>query len=842
MALPAIFVFVASLIVSLASSSNARHKAQRARRKAEAALQNAQAQGQLVNAKSSEFRYPLAYGRCRLGGNRIYRATSGSGDRYYHQILNIGMGPMEGIVRQDGTIYTTTGSQLPTGNPPLIYLDGELWTDTNMVGKCYFEWFNGADDQNICSTLSVAVPQWNLAQRHKAYLYMRLDYDRDKFLGVPDVTVVVAGLQCYDPTADAVAYTENFALHAYDMLTRPKVLGGLGLDNWMAAPPTTPRVDVDSVEACRSYCAAKGWTGGMPVNVDRDFVENVAAVLDNFRGDIITSANTFKMVLADLNYESTVMDLEESDIVRREAATQLKIRPAASTFRLPNALTARHYAGELNYISHDYFYADTAAIAADDGDVRKADIDMMGLNDLNTLQAMCSYQLERQRWGNLVSFEGRQKLMQLEPHDVITLTHALPGYAAQKLRVQSVGLSSAGTIAVTAIEEADNLYDDTYNPATLVRYVPPVVNLSDPPPSVYNVTISEATEVTRLRTFTKLLVDFDPPAEYPWFDYAKVWLKKGTGAWKYITKAESDWEYALVQEGETYYVTLQSVNVAGVAEPFEAAYTAALAVQGLLTTSPANVTGFIAAATGDSVVLRANDPNPNDNNGWEVRLGDAWDGGLFVTRLNAPSKTFSGVRPGTHTFWMAQVSNAEVYSPNPVSATAVIYIPSGLTSDFSQTWDYTSGTFNNAAQDTYNSQNVLKCSHTGGVLAGDWTGPTYDRGGLAVVRVWVEFDSVFLATTSTWGGVLPSPNTWADAGVDTKTWAQIFQPTSAAQFKATLRYSENGSDWSELTGFELHFFEVYARYFQVKIEIVDPTADANLYIYPITMKSYTGPV
>lgn len=837
-ALP-VFTFLVSLMYSYFSANQARIQARRLQRE----LDKLTNRGHLVNTKSTDFRYPLIYGPCRVGGNRVYEATSGDGDRYYHQILAVGMGPCEGIVRQDDSIYTTTGAQLPTSNPPLIYLDGKLWTETNMADNCYFQWFNGSDTQNVCSALSGAVSQWNLAMRHKAYLYCRFDFDRDKFLGVPDVTAVVAGLKCYDPTAATTAYTTNFALHVYDMLTRPKVLGGLGLDNWMAAPPADPRINIASVESSRSYCETKGWKGGLVLNTDQDFVENLGLILECFRGDVITSGNQFKVVFRDINYETVAMDLTEQDIVRQEAGTAMKIKPRSTTFRLPNALDAVHFSDDLNYQKHTYFYPDVDAIADDGGDVRKMTVNLLGLNDLNTLQAMCSYKLERARWGNIIPFEGRQKLAQLEPHDLVRLTHSLPGYESQYLRISSIGLASSHTVAVSAEEEGAALYDDSYNDAALVRYVPPMLDLSDPPPSVINVVIDEETEVTRMRTFTKLKVDFDPPADYPWFDYAKVWLRKGAaGDWKYITKAESDWEHALVQEGETYYVRLQSVNIQGVAEDFDGAYTVSLNVQGLLAGVPANVTGFIAAATGDSVALRADNPGSSDIVGWEVRLGDAWNGGIFLTLLGDPSYGIPGVRPGEHTFWMAAKNNAGNYSATPVSATAKIYRPSGLTSDFSQAYDYTTGTFNNTEQDTYNSQNILKCSHTGNVLTGDWTSPTYDRGSLATVRVWIEFATVFFATSGTWNGVIPDGTTWDDIGISTKTWNEIFEPSQAAQLKATLRYSENGSDWSELTGFELLFFEVYARYFQVKLSITDPTLDSNLYIYPVTLKSYTGPV
>lgn len=860
MAFPAFqaFLFIASLLYSHFSANQARREAKQRQRQ----LDKLNNRGHLVNSKSTDFVYPLIYGPCRVGGNKVYEATSGSGDQYYHMILNLGMGPLHGIYREDGSIYEATGSQIPAENPPLIYLDGVLWTETNMAANCYFEWFDGASDQSICATLAAAVPQWNLLQRHKAYLYCRFLYDRDKFLSVPEVTIKAAGLECVDPSTGATDYTTNFALHAYDMLTRPRVLGGLGIgtlgseeselftadgtllktagDVVITITGNGIRITAATVESCRSYCEAMGWTGGLVINQNQNFADNIGLILDCFRGDIIASGDSYKMIYKDLNYESVAMTLTDTDIVRRDGKAAIRIKPRSTAFRLPNAIEAVHFSEDLNYQKHTYLYADSAAVAAD-GDMRKTTINLLGLNDLPSLQSMLHYKLERARWGNVLTLEGRHSLAMLEPNDVIQLTHSLPNYTDQYLRVNSIGLSDSGTAAISAEEESLALYDDVYNPSELVRHVPPVIDLLDPPPSVINVVISEETDSTRLRTFTRLLVDFDPPEDYPYFDYAKIWLRKtDSGEWKYITKAETDWEYPLVQEGERYYVKLQSVNVAGVKEDFDSAYTVDLQVTGRLNNVPDDVTGMTAIATGDSVSIRANNPGYDDVAGWEVRLGAAWQGGIFLTLLNDPSYGIVGVRPGTHTFWMAIKSNAGVYSANPASASCRVMIPGWLTSAHTWSWDFTTGTHDNTEHDTYGGADVLKCSHTDGVLVGTWTSPSYDMGSLKSVRVWGDFLTTFIATTSTWEGVAPDPTTWADIYADAKTWAQIFQPTAAAQLKASLEFSENGSDWLSFAGMELLFAEVYARYLRKVIEITDPTADANLYLYELNMNAYTG--
>lgn len=834
--------FIFSLVFSHYSNQQSRRAARRQKKR----LEELENRGHLINTKSTDFVYPLIYGPGRVGGNRVYEATSGESQEvyglYYHQILNIGMGPLNGIYREDDTIWTTTGTQLPTSNPPLIYLDGVLWTETNMVDNCYFEWFNGSSDQTLCTKLAGYVPQWNLLQRHKAYLYCRFTYDKDKFLGVPDVTVKVAGLKCYDPTAETISYTTNFALHVYDMLTRPKELGGLNLDNWMAAPPSSPRIDVSSVEDCRSYCETKGWKGGLVINENQDFVDNIDLILDCFRGDIITSyGNKFKMQYRDLNYESIAMDLEESDIVRRNNCAAIRIRPRATTFRRPNAIDANHFSSELNYQKHNYLYTDSDAISSDN-DIRKLSINLLGLNDLDTLQKMLNYVLERARWGNAVDIEARHHTAQLEPGNLITLTHSDPNYSSQKLRVNSVSLGSNETVALSCEEEADALYDDSYNPAEIVRYVPEVVDLSSPPPGVINITIGEETFSVRGRTFTKLMVDFDPPANYPWFHHANIWLRKGiSGDWKYITKAESDWEYALVDEGYSYYVKLQSVNILDIAEDFDSANTVSKEISGLLSVYPSDVSGFTAAAAGDKVSFHANNPGYTDIVGWEIRFGNSWDNAIFMTLLLDPSYIIAPVRPGTHTFWSAIKSNAGIYSETPKSVTVKIFISPGFSLAHNWSWDFTTGSHDNTEHDTYDSQDILKCSHTGGVLTGTWTSPTYDMTSIKKVRIWGDFTTEFIDSANTWTGISASTKTWTQIEATTKKWIDLIEFSSAAAIESTLYASENGSDWDEYDFFQILCAEVEARYLKIDVIITDPSDETNLYLYELDMYAYTGP-
>ena len=108
------FIFLASLLFTNASARRARREAE----KRQAQLKKLEKSGHLVNTRTTDFYYPLIYGTVRVGGNYVYDGPAGAGDRYACRILAVGMGPMEGIVREDGSIYTTTGTQIPSAQRP----------------------------------------------------------------------------------------------------------------------------------------------------------------------------------------------------------------------------------------------------------------------------------------------------------------------------------------------------------------------------------------------------------------------------------------------------------------------------------------------------------------------------------------------------------------------------------------------------------------------------------------------------------------------------------------------------------------------------------------------------
>ena len=807
--------------------------------------------GTLVNTTTTEAHLKLLYGVSRVGINSVDKGVTGSDNKYLHIVGTLGEGVINGIVREDGTVFTSTGTEFPSSNPPLLYLDGDLWTDEK-ASVVYAEFFDGDADQNVCATLNAAVPEWTDPLRYTAYVYVRLEYDSDKWVSVPDITLVVSGLKLFDPNTETIAYSNNPVLVAYDMLTRPSSRGGLGLDNFQTSPPASPRIQLASIETARSYCESKGWTFNAPIKDNQYFIDNLQLVLDCFRGDVIYSEGVFKLRFRDLNYESTAMVLDEDDVIMNDdGTTTLELSTSADAFDLPNTITAKFYSADLNYIEDSYSLTDDAALASD-GDIRNQDIQLWGLTDREKVQAMVNYFLERLRWGHVASMGTRDRCMSLEALDPITLTHSLPGYSAQPMRVIGTGFDAVNhQMVLRLLEEDVDLYDDTYAPYEQTRYLTNQLSPTDTPPSVTGLALSEQIYYYRGRSYTRLLVSWNNPetTDYPWWDYAEIYIKIDDGEWRYMTKSRGDYMVDPVEEGAKYYVRVRSVNIFGVKEPIGSAQSVSQTIIGK-TAAPPDLAGLTAVATGDAVSLYASPLEDPDIEGYEVRLGDTWDGALFISFNKAPTLRLMGIRPGTHTFWCAAKGNNGVYADSPSSAAVTVYIPPGYSSADTWSWDYDGiGTHDNTEHITYDAQDALKCSHvvdsadssSESELVGSWTSPVYDLGSAQKVRIWGDFSTAFVSSATTFGGVTSTTLSFGDVGTETRSFQEIFEPAEAANLAALLQYSTDGSTYYDVDFFELICAEVEARYIKVVITITDPTLDSNLYVFTLDMNAYTGP-
>jgi len=358
--------------------------------------------GHLKTRRSSNASLPLIYGTCRVGVNQVYVGISGTDNEYMHIIGTVGEGPVEGIHQENSVDQ--------------VFIDDKIYTDYG--SNVSYEFFAGTATQNVCSTLNTAISEWTDPLRYTAYIYVKIKYDQDKFNSIPSITVILEGLKLWDPTDDVAQNSDNPALCVYDMLTRPSVRGGFGLDTWHGPEPASPRIDKDSVDDSKDYCTTKGWTNNQPItDAKKAIMDNMNLILPNFRGALVYSENKFKVLYMDLNHEAVVMSFDDDDVISEGVESSLKINQP-NIFNRPNAVRAKFLSssaaadGSGTYKIADLVKTDSTAIAAD-GDYREKEVKLYGLNTVELAGKMLNYHLERLRWGNRVSFTAGAKAQAL---------------------------------------------------------------------------------------------------------------------------------------------------------------------------------------------------------------------------------------------------------------------------------------------------------------------------------------------------------------------------------------------------------------------------------------------
>jgi hypothetical protein len=109
-----------------------------------------------------------------------------------------------------------TGGTISGGGGDKIYLDGaRIQTFGNLA---YWEFFTGTPTQTVCATLQADHPEFDDAMRDIAYLYLRLEYNTEKFVSDPQVTIEGEWRKLYDPRDGQTVFSANNALVAYDFL------------------------------------------------------------------------------------------------------------------------------------------------------------------------------------------------------------------------------------------------------------------------------------------------------------------------------------------------------------------------------------------------------------------------------------------------------------------------------------------------------------------------------------------------------------------------------------------------------------------------------------------------
>jgi len=754
--------------------------------------------GLKLNTRSTSEPLKVVYGQLRVGGNDVYIHSAGDDLKDLWIVQTLSEGECDSITA--------------------AYLGDKLYSEYG--GNAEYWFYSGSATQTYDTNLHAVHTKWTDNMRNTCYIVWHLTYDQDYFQSLPQRTVILKGRKLYDFRDSSTSWSQNPVLIAYDWLTNTRY--GMG--------KSASQIDITSWTAAANYCDTKGWKLNLAVsNPQSSGWDILKTILLHARHTITQYDGKYYLYYADTTSESTVMDITDEHIVQGPDGKAMISVDQDSMWDRPDGLRVYYIKADNNEYVEDSFF-----VGEETGNIK--DLRLTGFTDRETAGQLATYWLERWQLDRTISLTARDDAVKLEPHDLVTLTSSAISVSDQLMRVVEADVRPDGFIDLRLQYESDTLYDDSYNINTEDVYETTLPDPSDPPPSVSNVSHEEETYYYRLRTFTRWKVSFDPPVDYAWFSHVEVWQSFDDSTYRHIFDTTNDFVIDPVEEDTTYYLKLRTVSIWGTKQPLSDAYKISKTIQGK-TDTPESLAALYAIVNANTVNLYADRVDDPDVELYEFRLGPSWTGGIFLGAYRAPNLSLYGVKPGSYTFYANTLANNGLYGETPRSASASLKDPpDGWTVQHTETNDYSSGTFDNTEQTTYNSEYYLKCSHSGGSLSGSYTSPVYDLGSSDRYMVYVLADIVVTGSGTAWEDNLTAGESWSSQMTPGTSWSDNFELETGPQVKIKLKYGDTNPPTNEVEKMEILSAIVTGRYFQIEIEITDPTGEMYALVEHYTLK------
>jgi len=587
--------------------------------------------GVRVNACSTQEAIRIVYGTQEVGGNDVFRETSGTDLSYLWIVQALGEGPCEGV------------NQIWLGDKPI-----------SDFGSYASYWFHdGAADQVVDSNLHAWNPLWTDPMHYTCYIVLKLYFDPDYFSGIPKRLVQLKGRKLYDFRDSSTAWSDNAVLALYDYVTSNRY--GLGI--------SAEKIDLPSWISAANYFDSKGWSFNMVVYKSEAALDIIKAILSHFRGALIWFNGKFYLRYADLNEESSRMTLEDKHIVQNDNGLAAISVLQPSKFNKPDAIRVKYY---------NEYVLDDIMIGDDSGTVRQ--VDLLGCTDREMAANLGYYSLERARLDRSIVGKFRDDAIQLDPHDLVTLNCSALSISSQLMRVQDANILPDGLIELTLMYEDLSLYDDDYDVATEGVYTCSLPDRNAEPPSVEDASMTEETYDYRGRTFTRLLISFALPSNYPWFDHVDVYISSDDATYDFLYPVNTDFAIENVEEGRDYFVRLKTVSIWKTKQADANDPKLHKLVQGYADV-PESLGSLEVVVNASTVNLYSSKVSDTDIELYEFRLGSSWAGAIFLAALRAPNYSLYGVKPGSHTFMANTLSNNDEYGDTPKFKSVILIDP-----------------------------------------------------------------------------------------------------------------------------------------------------------------------
>jgi hypothetical protein len=623
-------------------------------------LADQNARGVLLNKQSNNAHIPVVYGERLIGGTRVFLEVSGTDNQYLYGAIVLCEGKINNItqIKVNDDAVTFSGS----------IADGTQITsnDSRFGTTITIQPFFGGDSQSASSLLSTLT---NWGSNHKlsgiAYIAFRIEWDADKYTGIPNIQAKVQGklISTYDGSSSETAnqYSTNPAFILLNYLTDTRFGKAIPIAN----------IDIPSFYTASTVCATQitPYTGASQINlIDTNVVldtsnkimDNVKNLLRGMRGLLTYQQGKYRLVVETTG--SSVLTLNKDNVI---GGIQVQSEKKNSKF---NKIQATFINPEKNYQSDTIVYdTNHSTYLSEDGNIlQEGAIDLPTITSPYQAKEMAKLVLLRSRNSLAVSLTANYQAMNLAVGDIVSLTEDLTGFSAKSFRVAGLAINADYTVSLSLTEHQDSFY--TFETQSQVATVPdtsfPNPFTVQPPSSVtladtliqYNQTPLVALDIT---------IGASPDS---FVDFFQVEYKLSTDS-NFIIYARGDQlnhRVLNVIENKTYDVRVKAVNTLGVSSSY---VTAQRTIIGS-TEPPADCEDFACNIIGAEAHLSWTEVPDLDLSHYQVRYstlttGAEWNNSVsLIEKVSRPATSIS-VPARVGSYLIKAVDKLDNFSINP---------------------------------------------------------------------------------------------------------------------------------------------------------------------------------
>ena len=626
--------------------------------------------------------HQIIYGRSRVGGVRLYDASTGGTNQFLHRIIGFAGHEIESY----DEIYL---------NDEVVTLDGtgNVTSPARYNGFVRIRPFYGtttqtADPDLTYETSTLAEGRWTVNHRLLgiAYIYARFNYDPDVFPnGIPIISATIKGRKVYDPRTTGTAWSDNPALCIRDYLT-----AGFGLSQTSAqvddaSITTAANICEEVVDSEDRYtCNGSFVTGFTPSQVISDLLTSMGGLLWYSQGQ-------WRMKAA--KYVTPTITLDENDL---RSGVNLSTRHSRrNNF---NTVKGKFKGPESTWQEADYpTVTDPVFVTADNNLVNTLDFPLPYTTSSKRAQRIANIALRRNREQLTFSASFGLKALGVEVGDFVYINNTRFGWTNKPFEVSAwtFGLTETLDLQVqmtlreisSAVftDEPAQIFENNNTTLPSAFYTEPVgLNLS----SEVRI-ISESITDVILATVTA-----SQPGNV---ERVEVQFKKSTDSlWSIVGVGDLGiYEILVVDSNITYDVRARSYSYLGLKSDWT--FYDNFQPSGLLA-PPAIVDNFRANLNGGSINLEWNAVPDLDLSHYRIRHSIEESGASFanattaVEKVSRPATSITvPTRPGTYSIRAYdKIGNASLnYSQVVVPNTALETFTNNLTSVQSPTFSGT---------------------------------------------------------------------------------------------------------------------------------------------------------